>query len=153
MIESRMPKEYPLRPPPPPIVGWCAHASATTRENQTAERIRIMLWALFLHTYLSFVERLGKGKRCPVGGAQKAHLSEFDLVLTACAQRTRLSTFTDPLLRQLLASSEKVVVVVTENRSPQEGGASVNKYSQYMWIKFSVISINRNGGALRATAG
>lgn len=42
MIESRMPKENPLWPPPPPAVGWWADVMATIRETQTAVNSRII---------------------------------------------------------------------------------------------------------------
>lgn len=43
MIESRMPNENPLWPPPPPAVGWWADVNATIKETQTAVSSRIII--------------------------------------------------------------------------------------------------------------
>lgn len=42
MIESRMPNEYPLWPPPPPM-GWWANAIVTVTQTHTAANSRIMV--------------------------------------------------------------------------------------------------------------
>lgn len=61
MIESRMPKENPLWPPPPPAVGWWATVTATIRATQTAVSSRIIILSRLIHGWELVVGGAGGG--------------------------------------------------------------------------------------------